>query len=110
MWDSIKKLLKTNKDKAVLMENGEPKYVILSVDEYLKLSGEAPAQNRDTPEPEEVFTDYYENEDFNFTDAMQDELASDIDLSDIETQNPSEYQSIADENPGSISLDDLPIS
>lgn len=38
MWDKLKEILKASNEKAVIVEDGEPKYVVLSVDEYLKLS------------------------------------------------------------------------
>jgi hypothetical protein len=122
MWESIKQLLKTDKDKAVLMENGKPKYVILSVEEYLKLNGETPAQDAQTVEAdlsseiseenpmgqeislaEEFFPGY--TEEFNFTDAVDDEL---LDVSEIETYATDNTEKITEEYK-SIDLDDLPV-
>ncbi|MEX0870144.1 MAG: hypothetical protein WDZ39_01825 [Candidatus Spechtbacterales bacterium] len=37
MWDKLKKILDISNDRAVIVEDGEPRYVILSVDEYLKM-------------------------------------------------------------------------
>jgi len=37
MWSSIKSILKDNKTKCVIIEDGEPKYVILPFEEYQQL-------------------------------------------------------------------------
>ena len=37
MWNSIKSILKDNKTKCVIIEDGEPKYVILPFEEYQQL-------------------------------------------------------------------------
>ncbi|MDX1607651.1 MAG: hypothetical protein R3251_00360 [Candidatus Spechtbacterales bacterium] len=48
MWESLKNILKTSNEKAVIVEDGEPRYVILSVDEYLRLSeGDSGASSPD---------------------------------------------------------------
>ena len=122
MWESIKQLLKTDKDKAILMENGRPKYVILSVEEYLKLNNETPAQDNHAAESdlssqiseenpmgqeislaEEFFPGY--TEEFNFMDAAEDEL---LDVSEIETYATDNTEKITEETK-SIDLDDLPV-
>ncbi|OGZ60582.1 MAG: hypothetical protein A2919_01740 [Candidatus Spechtbacteria bacterium RIFCSPLOWO2_01_FULL_43_12] len=127
MWESIKQLLKTDKDKAVLMENGQPKYVILSVGEYLKLNSELSAQDpqpaeslparrsldegeaqtdNNTRQPSLAQETYPGSpEEFNFMDAASDEL---LDLSEIETYTADIAENIADE-PKEIDLDDLPV-
>src|SRR3989344_1057831 len=116
MWESIKQLLKTDKDKAVLMENGQPKYVILSVGEYLKLNSELSAQDpqpaeslparrsldegeaqtdNNTRQPSLAQETYPGSpEEFNFMDAVSDEF---LDLSEIETYNADIAENIADE-------------
>lgn len=38
MWDSIKTILKNKTDKCLIIEDGEPKYVILPYEEYQQLS------------------------------------------------------------------------
>jgi len=49
MWESLKKILKTSNEKAVIIEDGQPRYVVLSVEEYLKLNNQdtsdVPSQN-----------------------------------------------------------------
>jgi len=37
MWSSLKQLIKSNRDKCVVIEDGEPKYVILPFAEYQHL-------------------------------------------------------------------------
>jgi len=37
MWNSIKSILKDNKTKCVIIEDGEPRYVILPFEEYQQL-------------------------------------------------------------------------
>lgn len=39
MWESLKKILKTSNEKAVIIEDGKLKYVVLSIDEYMRLTG-----------------------------------------------------------------------
>lgn len=57
MWDKLKEILKASNEKAVIVEDGEPKYVVLSVDEYLKLSQgkndniQQQSKPEDTPAP-----------------------------------------------------------
>ncbi len=56
MWEKLKQILKTENDKAVVVEDGEPKYVILSIEEYMKLvsdnsSGE-PKKDNSSPSEE----------------------------------------------------------
>lgn len=38
MWDKLKEILKVGGGKAVIVEDGEPKYIVLPVDEYLQLT------------------------------------------------------------------------
>lgn len=38
MWETLKKILKTSNEKAIIIEDGEPKYVVLSIDEYMRLN------------------------------------------------------------------------
>lgn len=40
MWDKLKQILNISNGRGVIIEDGEPKYVILSIDEYLSLKGE----------------------------------------------------------------------
>lgn len=56
MWSSIKSILKDNTTKCVIVEDGEPKYVVLSFEEYQQLqkSGNSGivgdnSQNADSP-------------------------------------------------------------
>ncbi|MEX0877310.1 MAG: hypothetical protein WDZ40_00410 [Candidatus Spechtbacterales bacterium] len=39
MWDKLKEILKASGGKAVIVEDGDPKYIVIPVDEYLKLTG-----------------------------------------------------------------------
>ena len=39
MWNSIKSILKDNTSKCLIIEDGEPKYIVLSFEEYQKLQG-----------------------------------------------------------------------
>lgn len=40
MWKSLKQILRDSNDKAVIIEDGEPRYVILSFDEYMRMRGD----------------------------------------------------------------------
>ena len=37
MWSSLKKLIRSHQDRAIVIEEGEPRYVILSIEEYRRL-------------------------------------------------------------------------
>lgn len=40
MEDIIKKILKDDSEKLIIMDGGRPKFVVMSYNHYLKLSGE----------------------------------------------------------------------
>ncbi|MDX1535194.1 MAG: hypothetical protein R3346_00285 [Candidatus Spechtbacterales bacterium] len=37
MWDKLKKILEYSNGRGIIIEDGEPRYVILSIDEYISL-------------------------------------------------------------------------
>lgn len=37
MWSSLKQLIKSNKERCIIIEDGEPKYVILAYEQYQHL-------------------------------------------------------------------------
>ena len=37
MWNSIKNLIKSNNERFIIIEDGEPKYVIMAYSEYQQL-------------------------------------------------------------------------
>ena len=39
MWNSIKSILKDNASKCLIIEDGEPKYIVLPFEEYQQLIG-----------------------------------------------------------------------
>ena len=102
MWESLKKILKTSNEKAVIIEDGELKYVVLSVDEYMRLSGreansqnyqareqifDTPGQNHISPTTANQSNPYMQSTDLN---SMPIDL-SDIDVS--EEMSPVELSS-----------------
>jgi hypothetical protein len=46
MWKLLKQLLVSNDEKVVIMEDGTPRYVVLSVEEYLRLRSAQSAKER----------------------------------------------------------------
>lgn len=102
MWESIKKLLKTDKDKAILMEDGQPRYVVLSVKEYLKLVDESSSQDIQSRVADvyqgapslssEEYPGY--SEELNVTDVFENELPPNV---------------VESENLKGINIDDLPV-
>lgn len=101
MWEKLKNILQTTKDKAIVIEDGEPRYVILSVDEYLRMSqlnNENSQEPQTIPNMEQAFSrddTYAETAAQNFT----------IDLSDLDIENDTTLGNL----PSDINLDDLPI-
>lgn len=104
MWEKLKTILKTTSDKAIVIEDGEPKYVILSVDEYLRIN----KLNNENIEKKE----FNQQNELNIISKNQNDIYAQsvvqdfsIDLSDIDTDNDI----IQDNTPPDINLDDLPI-
>ncbi len=40
MWSQLAKIIRSDRDKAVIIEDGEPKYVVLTIGEYNRILGE----------------------------------------------------------------------
>ena len=111
MWEKLKKLLKTTNDKAIIVEDGEPRYVILSVDEYSRLSG---ADNQQVSSQDNVLgSNPYayggnvpQQETSNPTDTID---LSDINLSDIKTSDDFENDDpeVREASSGGVDIEDL---
>lgn len=110
MWDKLKKILQISGGRGVIIEDGEPRYVILPVDEYIQLKDGAertqevpqqphqPQQNQ-APEPSQGYP---------YSSPASVDL-SDIDMTDVEMDvDPREYQEGGRDE--GISLDDLPLA
>lgn len=41
MWEELKAILRDAHDKAVVVEDGKPRYIVLSIEEYTRLRDEA---------------------------------------------------------------------
>lgn len=41
MWEELKTILRDAHDKAVVVEDGKPRYIVLSIEEYTRLRDEA---------------------------------------------------------------------
>lgn len=104
MWEKLKTILKTTSDKAIVIEDGEPKYVILSVDEYLRINK---LNNKNIEENESNSQNQLNAVSENQNDIYAQSVVQDfsIDLSDIDTDNDI----IQDNTSSDINLDDLPI-
>ena len=46
MWDELKHILRSAHDKAIIVEDGKPRYVVMSIEEYGRLQ-EQPEQPRE---------------------------------------------------------------
>lgn len=108
MWEKLKKLLKTTNDKAIIVEDGEPRYVILSVDEYSRLT------STDTQADSVLGSNSYA---YNSESLAQPAAGvgdtidlSDINLSDIKTSDESENRDVdvREASSGGIDIEDLP--
>lgn len=42
MWKQLQSLIRTKNDKAIIVEDGKPRYVILTIEEYTRLQEQAP--------------------------------------------------------------------
>ena len=125
MWDKLKKILKTSNEKAVIIEDGEPRYVVLSVDEYMRLNELVqPIQNQSQVS---LNQDTYSGNQYDDTTpqalgSIQSQEASDnyntrpvdlsnlqIDLTDIGDENSLPQISLGDSYGSDVSIEDLPI-
>lgn len=87
MNEIIKKILKDDSEKLIVMDNGKPKFVVMSYSHYLKLSGEGKGD---------------ENFEVNFQELFKSEKSSD---SEPMPKNDEKLQSREKD----LSLDDLPV-
>src|SRR3989338_9429831 len=125
MWDKLKKILKTSNEKAVIIEDGEPRYVVLSVDEYMRLNELVqPIQNQSQVS---LNQDTYSGNQYDDTTpqslgSIQSQEASDnyntrpvdlsnlqIDLTDIGDENNFPQINLGDSYGSDVSIEDLPI-
>lgn len=44
MWDELKHILRSTHDKAIIVEDGKPRYVVMSVEEYARLQEQSEGQ------------------------------------------------------------------
>jgi len=68
MWENLKSILKDNKTKLIIIEDGKPCYIILPFEEYQHLQN---ARKNDTLEPERS------------REAAQDDYGSSINIEDL---------------------------
>lgn len=47
MWDELKHILRSTHDKAIIVEDGKPRYVVMSVEEYSRLQGQPEGQGEE---------------------------------------------------------------
>ena len=61
MWDQLKSIIRQTSDKAVIIEDGEPRFVVLTVQEYNRLynaaEGRVDARNEKQAEQEQPSVD-----------------------------------------------------
>lgn len=87
MNEIIKKILKDDSEKLIIMDGGKPKFVVMSYNNYLKLSGE---EKRD------------ENFEVNFQELFKSGESRSLELM---PRNDEKLQNMGKD----LSLDDLPI-
>lgn len=87
MNEIIKKILKDDSEKLIIMDNGKPKFVVMSYNNYLKLSGEGKGE---------------ENFEINFQELFKSGENRNLELT---PRNDEKLQ----EQKKDLSLDDLPI-
>ena len=111
MWQSLKKLL-GDTEKAIVVEDGEVKYVILSVNEYLRLRGQDPGL--EAPGRTDKAAPFAASTPLTGVSALDSEnpirpasFGTTVSLSDVSGAGQNEFDN---ENQGSseINLDDLP--
>ena len=125
MWDKLKKILKTSNEKAVIIEDGEPRYVVLSVDEYLRLTQlAAPAMGQTqgysnpdaynmnqndfvVPQPLESIQPQEASDNYNTRPVDLSNLQ--IDLTDVGGENNLPQINLGDSYGSDVSIEDLPI-
>lgn len=90
MWDQLKSIIRQTSDKAVIIEDGEPRFVVLTVQEYNRLynavegrvdaSNEKQAEQEQTPATSVDSATNYEDEpqDQDF-EKVNEELSLEID-------------------------------
>lgn len=106
MWEKLKKILKTSNEKAVIIEEGEPRYVILSVDEYMRLNNQTQDIEYQSTQ-ENIAQPQYSQP----STAQQPEP---LDLSNINVNLTGVNENLpsidlADNSVGEITLEDLPL-
>ncbi len=87
MNEIIKKILKDDSEKIIMMDNGKPKFVVMSYNNYLKLSGEGKGE---------------ENFEVNFQELFKNEENRNLELMPRNDEKLQSMEKI-------LSLDDLPI-
>ena len=125
MWDKLKKILKTSNEKAVIIEDGEPRYVVLSVDEYLRLTElvaptigqtqgylnpDAYNMNQNdfvVPQPLESIQPQEASDNYNTRPVDLSNLQ--IDLTDVGGENNLPQINLGDSYGSDVSIEDLPI-
>ena len=106
MWEKLKKILKTSNEKAVIIEEGEPRYVILSIDEYMRLNSQTQGNEYQSTQENIAQTQYSQP-----STAQQPEP---LDLSNIDVSLTGANENLpsidlADDSGGEITLEDLPL-
>lgn len=111
MWQSLKKLLGDN-EKAIVVEDGEVKYVILSVNEYLRLRGQDPGL--EAPGRTDQAAPFAPSTPLTGVSALDSKnpirpasFSSTVSLSDIDSVDQNEIDNENSRSP-EINLDDLP--
>ncbi|MBU2037221.1 hypothetical protein KJ866_03445 [Patescibacteria group bacterium] len=88
MWEQIKQILKKNKGTCIIIEEGQPAYVVTSFDDYQKSLENEPTANLALPRLKEVAgeTELLTKINQEITDwkAKQTENSSEVQLADIQ--------------------------
>ncbi|OGZ61533.1 MAG: hypothetical protein A2932_01245 [Candidatus Spechtbacteria bacterium RIFCSPLOWO2_01_FULL_46_10] len=106
MWESLKKILKDSGERAIIVEDGAPRYVLLSVDEYMRLrvgTSQEQTQTITNQRPPQQ-DDRQQTVDF----ATPAPYTRDRGGMNAEFSSAVEYEPVGDEMAAELNIEDLP--
>ena len=104
MWEKLKKILKTSNEKAVIIEEGEPRYVILSIDEYMRLNSQTQGIEYQSTQENIAQPQYNQPSTVQQPDPLD---LSSLTLTSVNQDLPA--IDLADDSGSDITLEDLPL-
>ncbi|MEX0916865.1 MAG: hypothetical protein WDZ44_02070 [Candidatus Spechtbacterales bacterium] len=82
MWEELKTILRDASDKAVVVEDGKPRYIVLSIEEYTRLRD---AAEQGAEEANEVLSEAVNDQlsSIEIDESAKEEAAEAIDLNNL---------------------------